>query len=85
MDSNHQSYMMNWEIFGYIGTFLILYSFTIESVAKLRLVNTIGAIFWIIYGLGISANPTIVVNSSVIVIHLYWFYKHRKEWTSKKK
>jgi lipid-A-disaccharide synthase-like uncharacterized protein len=77
--------MVNWEIFGYIGTALILTSFLIEDVFKLRLVNTIGAVFWIIYGIGISATPTIVVNSCVIFIHLTWFYRHRKEWTSKKK
>jgi lipid-A-disaccharide synthase-like uncharacterized protein len=77
--------MVNWEIFGYIGTALILTSFLIENVFKLRLVNTIGAVFWIIYGVGISATPTIVVNSCVIFIHLTWFYRHRKEWTSKKK
>jgi hypothetical protein len=77
--------MVNWEIFGYIGTALILTSFLIEDVFKLRLVNTIGAVFWIIYGVGISATPTIVVNSCVIFIHLTWFYRHRKEWTSKKK
>jgi hypothetical protein len=71
--------MINWEIFGYIGTALILVSFLIENVFKLRLVNTIGAVFWIIYGIGIMAKPTIVVNASVIIIHLYWFYKHRKK------
>lgn len=76
---------MSWEIFGYIGTVLILSSFLIEDITRLRLVNTIGAIFWIIYGVGISAGPTIVVNSCVIVIHLIWLYRHRKEWNSKKK
>jgi hypothetical protein len=70
---------MIWEIYGYIGTVLVLGSFLIENIFRLRLVNTIGSIFWIIYGLGISAGPTIVVNSFVILIHLYWFYKHRKE------
>jgi hypothetical protein len=72
---------MIWEIYGYIGTVLVLGSFLIENIFRLRLVNTIGSIFWIIYGLGISAGPTIVVNSCVILIHLYWFYKHRKELT----
>jgi hypothetical protein len=76
---------MNWEIFGYIGTVLILSSFLVENIFRLRLINTIGACFWIIYGVGISASPTIVVNSCVIIIHLTWFYKHRKEWNSKKK
>jgi hypothetical protein len=76
---------MSWEIFGYIGTVLILSSFLVENIFRLRLINTIGAIFWIIYGVGISAGPTIVVNSCVIVIHLTWFYRHRKEWNLKKK
>ena len=70
---------MNWEIFGYIGTVLILVSFLIENVFKLRLVNTIGAIFWLVYGIGIMAKPTIVVNLAVIVIHGIWFIKQKKE------
>jgi len=70
---------MNWEIFGYIGTVLILVSFLIENVFKLRLVNTIGAIFWLVYGIGIMAKPTIVVNLAVIIIHGIWFIKRKKE------
>lgn len=68
-----------WEIYGYIGTLLILGSFLIEDVFRLRLVNTIGAIFWLIYGLGTHAGPTIVVNFCVILIHLHWFFKHRNK------
>jgi hypothetical protein len=70
---------MNWEIFGYIGTVLILISFLIENVFKLRLINTIGALFWLIYGIGIMAKPTIVVNFAVIIIHSIWFIKQKKE------
>jgi hypothetical protein len=76
---------MNWEIFGYIGTVLILVSFLIENVFQLRLVNTLGAIFWLVYGIGIMAKPTILVNVAVIVIHTIWFIKHRKELSSNKK
>jgi hypothetical protein len=71
---------MNWDIFGYIGTIVVLYSFTIENIFKLRLVNSIGSMFWIVYGLGIMAGPTIIVNSCVLMIHIYWFIKHRKKW-----
>jgi hypothetical protein len=71
---------MNWDIFGYIGTIVVLYSFTIENIYRLRLINSIGSMFWIVYGLGIMAGPTIVVNSCVLMIHTYWFIKHRKEW-----
>ena len=66
------------DIIGYIGMALILYSFTITDMWKLRLVNSIGSIFWIIYGIGIMAGPTIMVNACVLCIHLHWFYKNRK-------
>lgn len=65
------------ELLGYIGMALVLYSFTIEDMRKLRLVNTIGSVFWILYGIGIWAWPTILVNSCVICIHLWWFIKNR--------
>jgi NADH:ubiquinone oxidoreductase subunit 6 (subunit J) len=67
------------DIFGYIGTILILYSFTIENIYKLRLINSIGSVFWIVYGIGIMAVPTIVVNSCVLCIHTYWFIKQKKK------
>lgn len=70
---------MNWEIFGYIGTVLVLGSFLIEDIFRLRLVNTMGALFWLVYGLGICAMPTIVVNVCVILIHSIWFLKNRKK------
>jgi len=71
------------DIFGYIGTVLILYSFTIENIYKLRLVNSIGSVFWIIYGIGISAGPTILVNSCVLCIHTYWFIKQKRKQSAK--
>jgi hypothetical protein len=67
------------DIIGYIGTILILYSFTIESMFKLRVVNSIGCVVWIVYGIGIGANPTILVNACVLCIHTYWFIKHRRK------
>ncbi len=71
---------MYWDIFGYIGTIVVLYSFMIENIYRLRLINSIGSMFWIVYGLGIMAWPTIIVNSCVLMIHTRWFIKHRKEW-----
>lgn len=68
------------DVIGYIGMALILYSFTVENIFKLRLINSVGSVFWIVYGIGIMALPTILVNGCVLCIHTYWFIKHRKEW-----
>jgi hypothetical protein len=67
------------ELFGYIGTVLLLYSFTIENMRRLRIINSIASVFWIMYGVSIGANPTILVNSCVLCIHSYWFIKHRRK------
>ena len=67
------------DIIGYIGMGIILYSFTIEKMFKLRLVNSIGSVVWIVYGIGLWSGPTILVNSCVLLIHLHWFYKNRKK------
>jgi len=73
---------MNWDIVGYIGTAVVLGSFLINDIIRLRLVNTLGSLIWLIYGIGLSMMPQIVVNSSIILIHLYWFYKNKKLWKS---
>ena len=73
---------MNWDIVGYIGTAVVLGSFLINDIIRLRLVNTLGSLIWLIYGIGLSMMPQIVVNTSIILIHLYWFYKNKKLWKS---
>ena len=74
--------MYSWDIFGYVGTVIILYSFIIENIYKLRLINSIGSVFWIIYGIGILAWPTVIVNSCILLIviastlsdsQVFWF------------
>ena len=66
------------DILGWIGTALILYSYTLKDIQKLRIVNGIGSIAWIIYGVQTNIMPTIFVNVCALCIHLHWFYKNRK-------
>jgi len=73
---------MNWDIVGYIGTAVVLGSFLINDITRLRLVNTLGSLIWLTYGIGLSIMPQIVVNSCIILIHLHWFYKNKKLWKS---
>lgn len=68
------------DIFGWIGTALILFSFTLNNIVKLRVVNAIGSICWIIYGLQTGIMPTIFVNVCVLIIHTFWLIKNRKLW-----
>ena len=73
------------DILGWIGTILILYSFTLNDIKKLRIVNMIGSIAWIIYGIQTCIMPTIFVNACVLIIHAVWLYKNKNSNTNKNK
>jgi hypothetical protein len=66
------------ELIGWVATFGTLLSFAFKEMWKLRLINGSSSVIWVVYGLLKLDNPIIVINVSIIVMHLYWFYKNRK-------
>jgi hypothetical protein len=64
------------ETLGWIATIGTLLSFAVKDMWKLRLINGLASILWVIYGILKIDNPIIVINASVIIMHLYWFYKN---------
>jgi hypothetical protein len=64
------------EIIGWIATAGTLLSFAVKDMWKLRLINSIASVVWIVYALLKLDYPILVINASVIVMHLYWFYKN---------
>jgi Flp pilus assembly protein protease CpaA len=66
------------DILGWIATAVVVGSFAIQDVRKLRIINMIGSILWIAYGFLKQDNPIIFVNISIIIMHTYWFIKNRK-------
>lgn len=59
------------EIFGYIGTALIIVSMMMKSINKLRIFNISGAIISIIYSALIGAWPVVVLNACLTVVNTY--------------
>jgi hypothetical protein len=77
LNVEYQSTNMNTiEIIGWIATIGTLVSFAVKDMRNLRLINGLASIVWIVYGILKVDNPIIVINSAVIVMHLYWFYKN---------
>ena len=66
------------EMIGYTGSFLVLVSFLMVSVVKLRIVNSIGSLIFMIYALIIKSYPTAIMNFCLILINLYYLYKTSK-------
>jgi hypothetical protein len=66
------------DVLGWIATAVVVGSFAIQDVRKLRIINMIGSILWIAYGFLKQDNPIIFVNISIILMHTYWFIKNKK-------
>lgn len=65
---------MGIEILGYVSTVVTLISFLVEKQLKLRIINTCGAILWVVYGVLITSNPVILTNALIIVFNGKWLY-----------
>lgn len=65
---------MGIEVLGYVSTVVTLLSFLVEKQLKLRIINTCGAILWVVYGVLITSNPVILTNALIIVFNGKWLY-----------
>ena len=63
------------EMVGYLGSFLVLVSFLMVSVVKLRIVNTVGSLIFMIYALIIKSYPTAIMNFFLVLINLHFLYR----------
>jgi len=66
------------ELFGYLGSILVVVSMLMSSVIKLRIFNTIGSIISCTYALIIGSLPLGLMNFCLIIINIYNLYKLRK-------
>ncbi len=63
------------EIAGYTGSALVLISFLMVSVRKLRIVNTIGSSIFTVYAVIIKSYPTAFMNFCLVLINIYYLVK----------
>ncbi len=77
---------MNMELFGitgteyigYLASLMVLLSFTMKDVKKLRLVNMTGCILFIIYGFLMPTLriglPIIIANAAILLVNVYYLF-----------
>ena len=69
---------MNFEEIGTIASIVVLISFLCKSERKIRIINIIGALLFVIYGALIGSFSIWFLNGSLILIHLYKLLKNEK-------
>lgn len=63
---------------GWLSTLLTIISFIPKGESKIRFINAIACIVWILYGFLKNEFPIIVVNSVVLTLHIFYFVKKDK-------
>ena len=65
------------EMIGYLGSALVLISFLMASVVKLRVINSAGGLIFAVYALLIRSYPTALMNFCLVGINLYYLMRLR--------
>ncbi len=68
-----------YELIGYTGSILVAVSLMMKSLVRLRTVNMIGAIVFIIYGLLIGAIPVVFLNTLILGVNVYNLWQMWRE------
>ena len=67
------------EIVGYLASIVVLLSFLMKEVKRLRMVNIIGCLLFTTYGILLDFSiPIIVTNTAIIVINVVYLVKLNK-------
>ncbi|MCT4630517.1 uroporphyrinogen decarboxylase [Winogradskyella sp.] len=69
------------EYIGYLASFMVLVSFTMKDVKKLRMVNMTGCVLFVVYGFLMPTLrvgiPIIIANASILMVNLYYLVKKK--------
>ena len=60
---------------GYAASICIAISLVMTDIIKLRIINTIGCILFVIYGFSVKAYPVGVVNAFICCVNIYYLIK----------
>ncbi|MFZ8960102.1 MAG: YgjV family protein [Flavobacteriaceae bacterium] len=63
------------EVVGWIATLIVISSFIINDMLRLRTVNLIGAICWLIYGILAVSSSIIFLNIVIVGIQSFKIWK----------
>ncbi|MEM9680940.1 MAG: uroporphyrinogen decarboxylase [Bacteroidota bacterium] len=64
---------------GYLASAVLLVSFMMKSINTLRLVNSAGAILFVVYGIMLNISwPIIITNTAILGINMYYLLRKSK-------
>lgn len=70
---------MTYELFGILGTVLILIGFLSDSEKRIRIFDMAGSALFVLYGILIGAYSNILLNGILIIVHIFKLRKIGKK------
>ncbi len=62
---------------GYIASLLLMISFLMKNINTLRIINSIGALLFVSYGIMLVTSwPIIITNTFILAINIFYLTKH---------
>jgi hypothetical protein len=65
------------EYSGYAASALVLVSFLMKDLLKLRIINSAGCLLFILYGILLGSVPVIVTNVAIVLINLFYLIRSK--------
>ncbi|MDT0643213.1 YgjV family protein [Zunongwangia sp. F363] len=64
---------------GYLASFFVLLAFFMKNIKTLRYVNSIGCIFFVVYGVLLHSWPLVITNGAIICVNIYYLFINKKK------
>lgn len=62
---------------GYLASLILMISFLMKNFNTFRIINSIGAVLFILYGIMLSISwPIIITNAFILGVNIYYLTKH---------
>lgn len=62
---------------GYLASSILMISFLMKNINTLRIINSIGAILFVVYGIMLVTSwPIIITNTFILGVNIFYLIKH---------
>ena len=63
------------QILGYAASLIVFISLMMKSLAKLRILNAVGSLLFVVFALATDSLPTAFLNLGIVVIDVFYFIR----------
>lgn len=62
---------------GYLASLVLMISFLMKNINKLRIINSIGAVLFVVYGVMLDISwPIVITNIFILGVNIYYLGLH---------